>query len=98
METPDQIVVGSHRGDKVLDFDQSPHLLALDAGFNAAPQSLVTDMFPPRFQPSDVRLNLFDKGEMIAQLFEPGVWRQFALLPKHVRAGGDQRRVDAVSL
>jgi hypothetical protein len=35
---------------------------------------------------------------MIAQLFEPGVWREFALLPKHVRAGGDQRRVDAVSL
>ena len=84
--------------------DQAPELVgpagpqALDVGDDDVAQALVADVLEAGLQPGDVRFDLFDEGQLVAERIQARIGRLRLLRLEDMGAGGDQDGIDAVAL
>jgi hypothetical protein len=84
-------------GDQAPKFVGAARPQVLDVCRDDVPQALIADVFEPCFQAGDVRFDLFDEGQLVAEPIQARIGRRCFLGIEHVRAGGDQHGIDAVA-
>ena len=98
VEAPRQVGMAAHGGDQPPELVGPPGAQALDVGDDDVAQALVADVLEACLQPRDVRFDLFDEGQLVAERIQARIGRLRLPRVEDVGAGGDQDGIDAVAL
>lgn len=97
-EAPGQVGMALEGGAQAPQFVGAARLQGLDVRRDHRAQARIADVFEARLQPGNVRFDLFDEGQLIAERIQARIGGLCLLGIEGISTGGNQDGIDAVTL